>query len=91
MTTNPDGKDGGFMGGAHSRRQRIVVVSNRLPFTVVPENGEMIFKESVGGLATGLSGTLGSLQTASSPELEYLWVGWPGGLSRGGIAQVVRL
>src|SRR5689334_2673359 len=57
--------------------QRIVVVSNRLPYTVAQEEGEWRFKESVGGLATGLSAYLDSLKQRSGNE-EYLWVGWPG-------------
>ncbi len=56
--------------------QRIVVVSNRLPFTIVRDDAAWKFKESVGGLATGLSAYLNSLQHGASAE--YLWVGWPG-------------
>jgi trehalose 6-phosphate synthase/phosphatase len=58
--------------------QRIVVVSNRLPFTVVQEQHEWKFKESVGGLATGLSAYLDSLKHGSADDAEYIWVGWPG-------------
>src|SRR5262245_24840212 len=61
-----------------TQSQRIVIVSNRLPFTVV-QNGEGIqFSESVGGLATGLRTLLTSAQGFPSRRSEYFWVGWPG-------------
>lgn len=51
--------------------QRLVVVSNRLPVTVKQNaNGEDEFKESSGGLATGMSGV--------KRETDMLWYGWPG-------------
>jgi trehalose 6-phosphate synthase/phosphatase len=59
---------------------RIVVVSNRLPFTIERENGIIQFKPSAGGVATGLKSLLDSMPAgflAAKPE--YLWVGWPGG------------
>ncbi len=55
--------------------QRIIVVSNRLPFTVTERAGELVFVESVGGVATGLRSCLTKLQQWDN---EYLWVGWPG-------------
>ena len=55
--------------------QRIIVVSNRLPFTVMERAGELVFAESVGGVATGLRACLTKLQQWDN---EYLWVGWPG-------------
>ena len=58
--------------------QRIIIVSNRLPFTVEKENGEWKFKESVGGLATGLRAYLGNARDQSTKERDYIWVGWPG-------------
>jgi trehalose 6-phosphate synthase/phosphatase len=58
--------------------QRIVIVSNRLPFTVALEEGEWKFKESIGGLATGLSAYLHALSTDPNSNLEHIWVGWPG-------------
>ena len=58
--------------------KRIIVVSNRLPFTVVKENEGWKFTESVGGLATGLSTYLQSFSLHPSLDLEYVWVGWPG-------------
>jgi len=58
--------------------QRLVVVSNRLPFNVVVQDGELKYKESSGGLATGLAAYLDSIRLAGSQEQGYLWVGWPG-------------
>jgi len=35
---------------------RILIVSNRLPFTVVEKEGTFRYQESVGGMVSGLSG-----------------------------------
>jgi len=59
--------------------RRIIIVSNRLPFTVEQENGEVRFKESAGGVATGLKSLLESMPPLLTPKPDYLWVGWPGG------------
>jgi len=49
---------------------RILVIANRLPFSITKRAGEFHFRPSPGGLAVGLS---------SLPEsYERLWVGWPG-------------
>src|SRR5215469_18692018 len=53
---------------------RLVIVSNRLPFTVSFKDNEPQFKPSVGGLTTGLWSFLDRPQA----ELDYLWMGWPG-------------
>jgi len=45
---------------------------------VAEENHELKFKESVGGLATGLSSYVNSLMKKPSENADYLWVGWPG-------------
>jgi len=51
--------------------QRLIVVSNRLPVTIErEEDGSYNFKESCGGLATGMSGV--------KREFEMVWYGWPG-------------
>ncbi|MDP2180992.1 MAG: bifunctional alpha,alpha-trehalose-phosphate synthase (UDP-forming)/trehalose-phosphatase [Actinomycetota bacterium] len=47
---------------------RLILVSNRLPVTVERRKGELSFKGSVGGVATGL----GSYHNTH----ESLWVGW---------------
>ena len=54
--------------------RRVLIVANRLPFTAATEDGRLTFKESAGGLATGLRAYLDSLRKTS----EYVWVGWPG-------------
>ncbi len=49
---------------------RLLVVANRLPFSIVKRAGELRFRPSPGGLAVGLS---------SLPEsCERFWIGWPG-------------
>ncbi|MHA1606799.1 MAG: bifunctional alpha,alpha-trehalose-phosphate synthase (UDP-forming)/trehalose-phosphatase [Candidatus Freyarchaeota archaeon] len=49
---------------------RLLLVSNRLPVTVVKRGGKVKFQASAGGLATGLSSFYRSHRG--------LWVGWPG-------------
>ncbi len=49
---------------------RFIIVSNRLPVTVIPREDGYELKPSVGGLATALSGLGG--------EGGMLWIGWPG-------------
>ena len=58
---------------------RLIIASNRLPFTVVDSNGRLELKASAGGLVTGLSAYLDSLQHSAFTNLvEYVWLGWPG-------------
>ena len=58
---------------------RLIIASNRLPFTVVEDEGKLELKASAGGLVTGLSAYLDSLQHSAFTELvEYVWLGWPG-------------
>lgn len=59
-------------------RKRIIIVSNRLPFTVRAESGDLKFIPSIGGLATGLSSYLEFLRDHPAVSVDYLWVGWPG-------------
>ncbi|MDR2921192.1 MAG: bifunctional alpha,alpha-trehalose-phosphate synthase (UDP-forming)/trehalose-phosphatase [Tannerella sp.] len=49
---------------------KLVIISNRLPLTIVEENNEYKVTPSAGGLATGLN----SLEIT----LEKHWIGWPG-------------
>ncbi len=57
---------------------RLLIVSNRLPVTVVKHREQLHFKESVGGLVSGLSAYLDSLKGPYFKKTDYLWIGWPG-------------
>jgi trehalose 6-phosphate synthase/phosphatase len=57
---------------------RLVIVSNRLPFTVVKEDGGLQFKVSSGGLTTGLWSYLERGAAGSEERPEFVWLGWPG-------------
>jgi trehalose 6-phosphate synthase/phosphatase len=64
-------------------RSRLLIVSNRLPFTAQEENGELTLKASSGGLVSGLTDYLESLHDPNIAEVTpesapYVWVGWPG-------------
>jgi trehalose 6-phosphate synthase/phosphatase len=49
---------------------RLIVIANRLPFSITKRAGQFYLRPSPGGLAVGLS---------SLPEsFERLWIGWPG-------------
>ena len=56
--------------GIYSGMQRLLLISNRLPVTVEKRKGEITYRQSIGGLATGLSSFY---QTYNS-----IWVGWCG-------------
>jgi len=62
-----------------SHSKRLVIVSNRLPFTANVVNEQVQFNESAGGLATGISAFLDSYKYHFPKSEEHLWVGWPGG------------
>lgn len=49
---------------------RIIIISNRLPITIKKNKNGLVFEQSAGGLATGMS----TLQEKN----ERLWIGWPG-------------
>jgi trehalose 6-phosphate synthase/phosphatase len=66
------------MANGNSGAHRLLVVANRSPFTVVEEDGELQFKESSGGLVSGLSAYLDKLGAQTGKKADYLWVGWPG-------------
>lgn len=57
---------------------RLLVVSNRLPITVIEKEGRLRFQESLGGLVSGLSAYLDSLKGSSFDKTDHIWVGWPG-------------
>jgi trehalose 6-phosphate synthase/phosphatase len=56
---------------------RLVIVSNRLPFTAQQRDGGWGFAESSGGLVSALSAYLADARR-DDPEFECIWVGWPG-------------
>jgi trehalose 6-phosphate synthase/phosphatase len=57
---------------------RLVIVSNRLPFTVSVKGGQPQFTPSAGGLTTGLWSYLNRARAEAAERLDFLWVGWPG-------------
>ncbi len=57
---------------------RLVVVSNRLPFTVSFKDGAPQFKPSAGGLTTGLWSYLDRKSLDGAQRPDFLWMGWPG-------------
>lgn len=64
--------------GKQKSARRLIVVSNRLPFSVLVENGELVFRPSAGGLATGMAAALAGFPREASLVDNYIWVGWPG-------------
>ncbi|HEY5615576.1 MAG TPA: bifunctional alpha,alpha-trehalose-phosphate synthase (UDP-forming)/trehalose-phosphatase [Bacteroidota bacterium] len=61
-----------------SKRHRLIIVSNRLPFAAKVVEGDLRFGEVAGGLATGLSAFLDSYKEHFPKSEDHLWVGWPG-------------
>ena len=57
---------------------RLLIVSNRLPIVTVEEQGQLLFRESAGGLVSGISAYLDSLRGSSFARPESRWIGWPG-------------
>lgn len=57
---------------------RLVIVSNRLPFTVLQKEDSLKFKTSPGGLTSGLWSFLERRNQDASLQNDFLWVGWPG-------------
>lgn len=57
---------------------RLVVVSNRLPFTVTFNGGLPQFSISSGGLSTGLASYLQQSSEGAANRPDYFWLGWPG-------------
>jgi trehalose 6-phosphate synthase/phosphatase len=57
---------------------RLIVVSNRLPFTASIKEGQPQFEFSSGGLTTGLWSHLERAACDPEKQLDFLWLGWPG-------------
>jgi trehalose 6-phosphate synthase/phosphatase len=57
---------------------RLLTVSNRLPIVTVEEKGKLMFRESAGGLVSGISAYLDSLRGSSFARPASCWIGWPG-------------
>jgi trehalose 6-phosphate synthase/phosphatase len=57
---------------------RLVIVSNRLPFTVTFNGGAPQFHPSAGGLTTGLASYLERKPADGAERRDCLWMGWPG-------------
>ena len=60
------------------KHRRLIIVSNRLPFSASVVEGEVRFGEVAGGLTTGLSAFLDSYKDHFPRSEDHLWVGWPG-------------
>jgi trehalose 6-phosphate synthase/phosphatase len=56
---------------------RLLVVSNRLPFSLERSDAGPKLVPSSGGLVTALSGFL-ERRKREEPDLQFLWAGWPG-------------
>jgi trehalose 6-phosphate synthase/phosphatase len=57
---------------------RLVIVSNRLPYSVQIQADSLNLHRSPGGLVSGLTSYLSSMKKASGQNGESLWIGWPG-------------
>lgn len=57
---------------------RMLIVSNRLPFNVEISENQLNFQRSGGGLVSGISSYLDSLNASAYQGNDYIWVGWPG-------------
>lgn len=66
------------MDHTQSNEPRLLIVSNRLPFNVAANGENFRFVESSGGLVSGLSAYLASMEKSPSPPNKYVWIGWPG-------------
>ena len=75
---NPDGWLEQWRQKAENNFMRLVVVSNRLPFTVSFHEGTPQFKASAGGLTTGLWSYLDRKTLDGTDRPDFLWMGWPG-------------
>src|SRR4051812_9561904 len=58
-------------------RERLLVVSNRLPFSITRTEAGPTLSPSSGGLVTALSSYF-ERRRREQPDLEFVWAGWPG-------------
>ncbi len=64
-------------------KSRLLIVSNRLPFTIEEREGEPSLQPSAGGLVSGLGAYLEGIKDPNLREITpesvpYVWIGWPG-------------
>ncbi len=57
---------------------RLLIVSNRLPVVVSKNDKGYELKKSAGGLVSGLTDYLHSLNKSDTVIDDFLWLGWPG-------------
>lgn len=57
---------------------RLVIVSNRLPYSVQIQQDSLNLHRSSGGLVSGLTSYLTSMKKATGQNGDSLWIGWPG-------------
>jgi trehalose 6-phosphate synthase/phosphatase len=57
---------------------KFFIVSNRLPIAFTEERGEFKITKSSGGLVSGISSYLESINTSDLDKSSYNWIGWPG-------------
>lgn len=57
---------------------KLVIVSNRLPFTLEKTEKGLLVKQSVGGVATGIHAYISSNENIEGTAFEVLWYGSPG-------------
>lgn len=57
---------------------KLILISNRLPVTVTLDKQNIKIRSSTGGLISGLSDYLTSLEGGFFSGTRYLWIGWPG-------------
>ncbi|MGJ4786779.1 bifunctional alpha,alpha-trehalose-phosphate synthase (UDP-forming)/trehalose-phosphatase [Leptospira koniambonensis] len=58
------------------QKNKLIIVSNRLPVNLTLRKGKYSYRKSAGGLATGVSSFLDKL----GPDNKFVWVGWPGSI-----------
>ena len=74
----------------NSTENRLIIVSNRLPFTVVEKEDKLRFQDSAGGLVSGLKTYLETLKSSSFAKSEYIWIGSPGNTVKDKLKEQIR-